>query len=102
LPLYEAIAFGMPAITNDAPPMSEVVVDGVNGVCVRSVAWGSARSGIPAFDPDPDELAAAISRLADDAERERLAAGARQLREGERSWSRTVEGVSELLERVAA
>jgi 1,2-diacylglycerol 3-alpha-glucosyltransferase len=102
LPLYEAIAFGMPAITNDAPPMNEVVVDGVNGVCVRSVPWGSARSGIPAFDPDTDELAAAISRLADDAERERLAAGARDLREGERSWGRTVEGVSELLERVVA
>jgi 1,2-diacylglycerol 3-alpha-glucosyltransferase len=102
LPLYEAIAFGMPAITNDAPPMNEVVVDGVNGVCVRSIPWGTARSGIPAFDPDAGELAAAIERLGDDAERERLAAGALRLREGERSWSRTVEGFEELLERVRA
>ena len=31
------------------------------------------------------------------AERERLAAGARELREGERSWRRTVEGLSQLL-----
>ena len=31
LPLYEAIAFGQPAITNDAPPMNEVDHDGVNG-----------------------------------------------------------------------
>jgi 1,2-diacylglycerol 3-alpha-glucosyltransferase len=102
LPLYEAIAFGMPSITNDAPPMNEVVIDDVSGVCVRSVPWGQARSGIPAFDPDADELAAAIERLADDSERERLAAGARRLRDGERSWARTVEGVSELLERVTA
>jgi 1,2-diacylglycerol 3-alpha-glucosyltransferase len=98
LPLYEAIAFGMPAITNDAPPMNEVVLDEVNGVCVRSVPWGTARSGIPAFDPDVDELATAIERLADDGERERLAEGARHLREGERSWERTVAGLSELLE----
>jgi 1,2-diacylglycerol 3-alpha-glucosyltransferase len=99
LPLYEAIAFGLPTITNDAPPMNEVVLDGVNGICVRSVPWGTARSGIPAFDPDVDELAAAIERLADDSERERLSDGARRLREGERSWQRTVAGLSGLLER---
>jgi 1,2-diacylglycerol 3-alpha-glucosyltransferase len=101
LPLYEAIAFGMPTITNDAPPMNEVVLDGVNGICVRSVPWGTARSGIPAFDPDVDELAAAIERLADDGERTRLAQGARELCQGERAWSRTVDGLDELLARVA-
>ena len=101
LPLYEAIAFGMPTITNDAPPMNEVVLDGVNGLCVRSVPWGAARSGIPAFDPDVDELAAAIERLADDDEREQLADGARELARGDRAWSRTVEGLAGLLERVA-
>jgi 1,2-diacylglycerol 3-alpha-glucosyltransferase len=100
LPLYEAIAFGLPTITNDAPPMNEVVENDVNGVCVRSVPWGEARSGIPAFDPDTGELAAAIERLADEAERERLAAGALQLRDGKRSWGRTVEGIGDLLERV--
>ena len=97
LPLYEAIAFGMPTITNDAPPMNEVVLDGVNGICVRSVPWGEAGSGIPAFDPDFDQLTAAIERLGDAGERERLARGAIELREGERSWDRTVEGLSELL-----
>jgi 1,2-diacylglycerol 3-alpha-glucosyltransferase len=102
LPLYEAIAFGMPTITNDTPPMNEVVVDGLNGVCVRSIPWGTARSGIPAFDPDTDDLTAAIERLADDAERERLAAGALKLRKGERSWRHTVKGFSDLLERVTA
>ncbi len=97
LPLYEAVAFGMPSITNDSPPMNEVVLDGVNGICVDSVPWGEAGSGIPAFDPDFEQLTAAIERLGDAAERERLAAGAVRLRENERSWERTVEGLEELL-----
>ncbi|MFL5870160.1 MAG: glycosyltransferase family 4 protein [Solirubrobacterales bacterium] len=97
LPLYEAIAVGMPAITNDSPPMNEVVRDGVNGIVVDSVRWGEAGSGIPAFDPDFDQLTRAIERLADDSERERLAAGARELRDGERSWRHTVEGLASLL-----
>jgi glycosyltransferase involved in cell wall biosynthesis len=98
LPLYEAIAVGMPSITNDSPPMNEVVVDGVNGICVDSVRWGEAGSGIPAFDPDFDQLTAAIERLGDDSERARLGAGAVELREGERSWARTVEGLASLID----
>ena len=97
LPLYEAIAVGMPSITNDSPPMNEVVIDGINGIVVDSVPWGEAGSGIPAFDPDFAQLTAAIKRLADDGERERLAAGARELRDDERSWRRTVEGLARLL-----
>ncbi len=97
LPLYEAVAFGMPSITNDSPPMNEVVLDGINGICVDSVPWGEAGSGIPAFDPDFEQLTAAIERLGDPGERERLAAGALRLRENERSWDRTVEGLERLL-----
>lgn len=98
LPLYEAVAFGMPSITNDSPPMNEVVIDGRNGICVDSVPWGEAGSGIPAFDPDFEQLTAAIERLGDDAERERLGRGALEMRESERSWSRTIEGLKGLLE----
>ena len=100
LPLYEAIAFGMPAITNDSPPMNEVVLDGVNGICVDSVRWGEAGSGIPAYDPDFAQLTAAIERLGEPAERERLAHGALELRDGERRWGQTIEGLAGLLERV--
>jgi glycosyltransferase involved in cell wall biosynthesis len=100
LPLFEAMAFGMPVITNDAPPMNEVVRDGVNGVLVDSVPWGTAGSGIPAYDPDLDQLSAAIERLGDDSEREHLARGALEMRERERSWDRTVEGFASLFERV--
>ncbi len=97
LPLYEAVAFGMPTITNDSPPMNEIVLDGVNGICVDSVRWGEAGSGIPAYDPDFDQLTEAIERLGDASERERLAAGARELRDDQRSWRRTVDGLEQLL-----
>jgi glycosyltransferase involved in cell wall biosynthesis len=97
LPLYEAVAFGMPSITNDSPPMNEIVLDGINGVCVDSVRWGEAGSGIPAFDPDFSQLTEAIELLGDEGERERLGDGALSLRGGERSWQRTVEGLERLL-----
>jgi glycosyltransferase involved in cell wall biosynthesis len=101
LPLFEATAFGLPVITNDIPPLNEVIEDERNGLLIRSHPNGTAKSGIPAYDPDLDEMAAAIERLADDGERERLAAGAREVRE-ERSWNRTVAGIGELIERAAA
>jgi 1,2-diacylglycerol 3-alpha-glucosyltransferase len=101
LPLYEAIAFGMPAITNDAPPMNEAIGNGVNGLLVASHPNGTAKSGIPALDPDVGALTAAIERLADDAERASLARGAREVRDTERHWEHTVRGFGELLDRVA-
>jgi 1,2-diacylglycerol 3-alpha-glucosyltransferase len=99
--LYEAAAFGMPQITNDSPPMNEVVRDGVNGILVGDEQDGTADSGIPSMRPDVGELSAAIERLADPAERERLAGGARRTRE-ELSWSRTVADYGALFERAAA
>jgi glycosyltransferase involved in cell wall biosynthesis len=97
LPLYEAMAFGQPVITNDDPPMNEVIDDDVNGLLVPSHPDGTARSGIPATRPDSDALTEAIERLADPALRGRLAAGARSRRE-ELSWERTVAGLSDLLD----
>ncbi len=97
LPLYEAIAFGQPVITNDAPPMNEAVTDGRNGLLVASHPNGTAKSGIPALDPDVDDLRKAIERLADDDLRARLAAGAAEVRDSERQWSATVAGIGELL-----
>ena len=96
LPLYEATAFGLPIITNDKPPMSEMVIDGESGVLVASERNGEARSGIPAWDPDVGELAAAIERLGDRAELERMRAGVERLRE-QRAWRHTVAGLGELL-----
>jgi 1,2-diacylglycerol 3-alpha-glucosyltransferase len=101
LPLYEAIAFGMPSITNDSPPMNEAIHDEVNGLLVASHPNGTARSGIPALDPDVGALAEAIERLADDELRARLAEGTVRVRDTERRWDDTVQGFGRLLERVA-
>ena len=96
LPLYEAMAFGQPVISNDDPPMNEVISDGLNGLLVPSHPDGTARSGIPAKRPDPEALTDAIEQLAEPGLRARLAAGAAARREGLR-WARTVAGFRELL-----
>jgi len=98
LPLYEAIAFGMPTVTNDDPPMNEVVIDGENGLLVASHPDGEARSGIPARRPDIGALTAAIERCGDEATLTALREGAVASRE-RFHWERTVEGVGELLGR---
>lgn len=96
LPLFEATGFGLPIITNDRPPMSEMVLDGRSGILVPSVQNGTARSGIPAWDPDVGALAAAIERLGNAAELERMRAGVAELA-AERPWSRTVEDLAALV-----
>ena len=96
LPLFEATAFGLPIVTNDKPPMSEMVLDGRSGILIPSVPNGEARSGITAWDPEPGALTAAIERLGDRAELERMREGVAELREL-RAWRHTVEGFGELL-----
>ncbi|HET6831542.1 MAG TPA: glycosyltransferase [Solirubrobacterales bacterium] len=96
LPLFEATGFGLPIITNDKPPMSEMVLDGRSGILLASVQNGTARSGIPAWDPDVDELTAAIERLGDRDELERMRAGVGELR-AERAWSQTVADLAALI-----
>jgi 1,2-diacylglycerol 3-alpha-glucosyltransferase len=100
VPLYEATGFGMPIITNDNPPMNEVVEDGLNGVLVPGRPDGEARSGIPAFRPDVASLTEAFERLGDPAERERMESGAKEMRE-RLSWSRSVEGFRAVVESVS-
>ena len=101
LHLYEATAFGMPIITNDNPPMNEVVTDGANGLLVRGIESGTTKSGIAAYEPDVDGLAAAVERLADDALRADLSRGALELRD-RLSWDRTVRGYAGLIDEVTA
>jgi 1,2-diacylglycerol 3-alpha-glucosyltransferase len=97
LPLYEATAFGMPIITNDDPPMNEIVEDGLNGLLVGSHPDGTTRSGLEARAPDVDDLVRAIEAIREDQVRDRLAAGAREVRE-RLSWSRTVDDLGRLVE----
>ncbi len=98
LPLYEAVAFGQPAITNDAPPMNEVIHDGRNGLLVELDAKRRPRSpGSRRSTRASPDLRRAIERLADDSLRAELAAGAVAVRDSERRWSDTVAGIGELL-----
>jgi 1,2-diacylglycerol 3-alpha-glucosyltransferase len=100
LHLYEAMAFGIPTVVNDSPPMNEVVRHGENGLLVRGVPDGEAKSGIPAYSVDPGDLAATIEHLGDDALRRRLTEGTLAARE-EWSWERTTRDLAALLDRVA-
>jgi len=96
LHLYEATALGIPIVTNDNPPMNEIVIDGRNGLLVPGIPDGSARSGIPAFRPDVPALTAAIERLRDPGLRQQLREGTRQRRE-ELSWDKTVADLADLI-----
>jgi 1,2-diacylglycerol 3-alpha-glucosyltransferase len=98
--LYEAVAFELPQITNDSPPMNEVVRDGVNGILIGDEHDDDAPSGIPSMRPDVTDMTAAIERLADPDERTKLADGARSTR-AELSWDRTVADYAALIERAA-
>jgi 1,2-diacylglycerol 3-alpha-glucosyltransferase len=97
LHLYEATALGLPIITNDRPPMDEVVHHEDNGLLIESRAVEPAFSGVPAFDPDPAALTAAIRRLADATTRERLSTGARRASRERLSWERTVDAIGDLV-----
>jgi glycosyltransferase involved in cell wall biosynthesis len=97
LHLYESMALGLPVITNDNPPMNEVISDGENGLLVRGRRRGRARSGIPAYVPSVRDLASAMRRTLDPALREELAAGAREARERLR-WDRTVAAYGDLVQ----
>ena len=97
LHLYEAAAFGVPVITNDNPPMNEVVVDGENGLLVPGVpAEESSPSGIPSWDPDVGALTAAIERMGDEGVRAELAEGAARARE-RLSWDNTLADLRTLM-----
>ena len=80
--------------------MNEVVRDGVNGILVEDLQDDTAPSGIPSMKPDVASLTAAIERMADPAERARLADGANRSRE-EFAWERTVADYDALIKRAA-
>jgi glycosyltransferase involved in cell wall biosynthesis len=100
LHLYESMALGLPVITNDAPPMNEVIADGQNGILVRSRRRGRASSGIPAQRPVVRDLSAAIERVRDPEAFAELCAGVAEAR-GRLAWNRTVADLAALVEAVS-
>jgi 1,2-diacylglycerol 3-alpha-glucosyltransferase len=101
LHLYESMALGLPVITNDNPPMNEVVEHGRNGLLVRGRRRGRASSGIPAYVPGVRGLAAAMLAVSDPATLADLRRGAREAR-GRLGWDRTVADYAALIERVSS
>ncbi len=96
LHLYEAMALGLPVITNDAPPMNEVVRDGENGILVRSRRRGRASSGIPAHLPVVRDLTRAIEEAREPGALHQLRLGTARARE-RLGWQRTVDDYAALL-----
>lgn len=97
LHLFEATAIGMPIITTDRPPMSEIVRHEDNGLLVASrESPEPTPSGVAAYDPDESALADAIARCRDRELRDRLARGARE-RAAQLDWRHTVADVERLL-----
>jgi 1,2-diacylglycerol 3-alpha-glucosyltransferase len=99
LHLYESMALGLPVITNDNPPMNELIRDRENGLLVRARRRGRASSGIPAYSPSVRDLARALRETLDPALRAELARGARAER-GRLNWSYTVADYAALIESV--
>ena len=89
LHLYESMALGLPVITNDAPPMNEVIADGDNGLLVASRRRGRARSGIPAYATSVRGLAAALERIAEPGGSRRCAKAWRERASGSRGRTRS-------------
>jgi glycosyltransferase involved in cell wall biosynthesis len=100
LHLYESMALGLPVITNDNPPMNEVVRDGENGLLIATRRRGKARSGIPAYMPKVRSLRDAMRAVAEPGRLEELQAGVIASRE-RLAWANTVAGYRELLARVS-
>ncbi|MDX6582825.1 MAG: hypothetical protein QOI10_2009 [Solirubrobacterales bacterium] len=98
LHLYESMGLGLPVITNDAPPMNEVIRDGDNGLLIASRRRGRAASGIPAVEPKVRALTAALREAADPGRLEELRAGVARARE-RLAWGHTVADYAELVGR---
>jgi 1,2-diacylglycerol 3-alpha-glucosyltransferase len=96
LHLYEAMALGLPVITNDNPPMNEVIRDGDNGLLVKSRRRGRAKSGIPAYVPRVRDLGRAMDEALDAERLDALRRGVGAARE-RLAWAHTVAGYEALI-----
>jgi len=96
LHLFEAQSLGVPTITCNIPPMSEVIEDGVNGLLVDCKPIGLRENGLMAYEPTIDGLRSAIAAFSDPIRAKDLAMGTKEVRE-KRKWSLTCKDYLELL-----
>jgi len=97
LHLYEAVSFALPTITNDNPPMNEIVRDQYNGLLVTSHQIGLASSGIPAYEPDTEGLSRAIEVLSEPRTINEFSRKTMGMRNKVLSWDKTIAGFQSLL-----
>lgn len=97
LHLFESVAFGMPVITNDAPPMNEIVINEFNGLNVFSYFCGLAESGVPAVEPSIKHLASTIERMSKPEVLQFFEENTKEMRK-RLAWGNTVQGFKGLLE----
>lgn len=100
LHFFESIAFGMPMIANDIPPMNELVHHGRTGILVQSHVIGATKSGVPSVDPDLRDLTRAIETLGARAARERMIDEQVKLKNA-MPWSRTLDELAAMLKPLA-
>lgn len=93
---YEALALGLPTITNDFAPMNELVTHDVDGWLIPARWEVERRPGVPRLLTDPAELAVAVEALCDDERRHRLGRAAMQRGRG-LEWRLTVDDLAMLL-----
>lgn len=96
LHLYESVSFGMPIITNNNPPMNEIVRDNYNGLLVKSHQVGYAQSGIASYEPDVDDLSRSIQCLSERDVIDEFMQNTLEMRES-MSWDKTIDGYKGLL-----
>jgi 1,2-diacylglycerol 3-alpha-glucosyltransferase len=96
LHLYEALSFGMPTITNDDPPMNEIIRNQYNGLLVSSHQIGHTKSGLPSHEPDADDLSSAIGALSEHGMIDQLSQNTKEVRKN-LSWEKTTHHFKNLL-----
>ena len=103
LPLFEALACGLPVIATNAPPMNEFIREGYNGALIK-VAFRSTREDNVAFQEeiiDMTDLAIKMAKMANDEENlSALSANARRYAEEELAFPILKKRISDAFRKV--
>ena len=61
--LYESLGFGIPVISNNIPPINEVVTHNESGLLTKNIFLKEKGNGLKIYDPDENDLQRCIERL---------------------------------------
>lgn len=97
LAFVEAMAFEMPIITTNYPPMNEYVRHGKSGLLVDRTLSGGLPNGLPVANINVKDLSRKISMLSNRKMIDRMSKSTKNNICAEYDWSRTREGYLDLL-----